>query len=185
MKNRNTSLSYYFFNFFKINKEVKSRKWYWEIGIPALFVALAIILHLFSDIEMDWQGFKESSIDVLGILIGFLISAIAIVVSTDNENMRKIKNAHINSHKTIKGWDKRELTLYDLIVSNIVWCVLVSAISLIVILILPMIFGRYASCPYVWLFLIFYCIVATLSMVLDLFIIFTGDIKTNIDKNKQ
>lgn len=185
MKNKNTSLAYYFFNFFKINKEVKNRKWYWEIGIPMLFVILAIIIHLLSDFEIDWQNFKDSAIEVLGILIGFLISAIAIVVSTDNENMRKIKNARIDSPKIIIGWDKRELTLFDLIVSNIVWCVLVSALSLIIILILPIVLGEYASCPYVWLFLISYCIIATLSMVLDLFIIFTGNIKTNIDNNKQ
>lgn len=185
MKNKNTSLAYYFFNFFKINKEVKNRKWYWEIGIPMLFVILAIIIHLLSDFEIDWQNFKDSAIEVLEILIGFLISAIAIVVSTDNENMRKIKNARIDSPKIIIGWDKRELTLFDLIVSNIVWCVLVSALSLIIILILPIVLGEYASCPYVWLFLISYCIIATLSMVLDLFIIFTGNIKTNIDNNKQ
>ena len=117
-----------------------------------------------------WADMKGTSIDVLWILMGFLISATALVATSNNESIERAKGYDIN----VKSWGKKKY-LYDELVAEIVWCTTCCALSIMGIVAASM-----AGMSDVWLFYIAmfsmsYCVFASMEMVLDMYQIFSSN----------
>lgn len=96
-------------------------------------VILGFLLFYKSALSID--GIKDITSNVLnvnGILLGFTISILAIVVTSGNENIDKAK-----SHKIgVKLW-KKEFSLYDKLVINLSYTIIIQGLILLTCFVIP------------------------------------------------
>lgn len=105
-------------------------------GIPAI-AAWAILKHVPIDetikIGEVFGNFINVQISAIAILISFSIAIITIMVSADNENIRRIKNVESTDCKKLKRTGEK-LSLFQVLLSNITYNVLVEVIYLIMLI---------------------------------------------------
>ena len=105
-------------------------------GIPAI-ATCAMLKYLPIDetikISEVFGNFINVQISAIAILISFSIAIITIMVSADNENIRMIKNAESTDCKKLKRTGEK-LSLFQVLLSNITYNVLVEAIYLIILI---------------------------------------------------
>ena len=117
--------------FIPLSDYFKSRKQVWRkftfpfvVGIISLVAALILdvgakdkIIHLFSE-------FIGTQINIVAILVSFSVAIISILVSADNENIRRLKETESDkgSYKPING---KQLSLFQILLSNIAYNVIV------------------------------------------------------------
>lgn len=105
-------------------------------GIPAI-AAWAILKYVPIDetIKIDeiFSNFINIQISAIAILISFSIAIITIMVSADNENIRRIKNIEsTDCKKLIRTGEK--LSLFQVLLSNITYNVFIEAVYLIMLI---------------------------------------------------
>jgi hypothetical protein len=103
-----------------------------------LIVLLAIvycIYHLINDciFEKNVKDFYNNNITILGILIGFTVSVFTIFMTIDNKNIRDAKLKKIGRIIFTK-----EITLYDSLVMNLAFLIVIQGFSLIANFIYPL-----------------------------------------------
>lgn len=158
--------------FVPLSDYFKSRKQVWKkfifpiaVGIVSLAVAFILdigseekILHIFSE-------FIAIQINIVAILVSFSVAIISILFSTDNENVRKLKEteSHIERYNHING---QQLSLFQILLSNIAYNVIVE-ISYLTLLIFISI--SLSVLPIYWLkYIISICIVVIVHILLVL-----------------
>lgn len=117
---------------------LKTRKNIWLKALIALVPAIAVGLSLFfidfnegvkiSDVFKDYINVQISAI---AILISFSIAIITILVSADNSNIRRLKEKHSADCKPLNG---KPLSLFQVLLSNITYNVLVEVTYLILLI---------------------------------------------------
>lgn len=117
---------------------LKTRKRIWLKIIIALVPAIATGLALgLIDFRVDviiadvFRGFVNVQISAIAILISFSIAIITILVSADNPNIKRLKEQESTDCKPLDG---KKLNLFQVLLSNITYGVLVE-VSYLVILI--------------------------------------------------
>lgn len=105
-------------------------------GIPS--VVTWIVLHFIKlnptvNIDEIFSGFVNIQISAIAILISFSIAIITIMVSADNDNIKKIKDTPSTECKKLKRTNE-QLSLFQVLLSNITYNVFVEAMYLILLI---------------------------------------------------
>lgn len=126
--------------FLPIFDYIKTRKNLAQKFLVALIPALAIIIYaLFFnvrggiDISEVFTNFVSVQINAVAILISFSIAIITILVSADNDNVRRLKEQEVNegSYKPLEG---KPLTLFQVLLSNITYNVFIEIVYLAILI---------------------------------------------------
>ena len=117
----------------------QSRKYLWLKFLIAVLPATAIGLLLQFvnmkkgvDISDVFSDFVNVQISAIAILISFSIAIVTILVSAENPNITKLKATESNDCKFLRG---KPLNLFQVLLSNICYNVLVEVIYLIILII--------------------------------------------------
>ena len=105
-------------------------------AIPALALLLYALLFDVKpgiDITVVFSDFVNVQIGAMAILISFSIAIITILVSADNANIVALKTQE-NANQKIKKLDGKSLSLYQILLSNIVYNVYVEIIYLMALI---------------------------------------------------
>ena len=83
-------------------------------------------------------NYHSNIINVLGILIGFTISVLAIILSAENENIKTAKATYVkNSSDEYKKIYSRNISLYEDVTISLVYIIIFQGILLIANFIYP------------------------------------------------
>lgn len=75
----------------------------------------------------------DSILNVIGILLGFIISILAIIISGDNQNINGAKEYKVGKQL----FSDKQLSLYDRIIIDLCYTILLQSIILLLLLTLP------------------------------------------------
>lgn len=115
------------------------RKLYKKFLFPLITALVALIITLlfnFGDsgqILQTFNGFVDAQISIVAILISFSVAIITILVSADNKNIDSLKST-ISNEKDYKAVNDKQLTLFQVLLSNIAYNTIVEAIYLILLI---------------------------------------------------
>lgn len=87
-------------------------------------------------------SFSENAINLLGILLGFTISLFAVILSVENDLIKKAKSSKIVSKSKFY---KTEFSLFDSLIINIAFVIILLSTLLIFNFLFPIIFVRVLS----------------------------------------
>ena len=104
-----------------------------EWGIPIVLTVAILYLNFNCDITA-YKVFKDNSINILGVLLGFSIAIITIITTGNGENLENIKKK-----KTKFKIGNKVLTLYDLILINFTYSVIIEIFIIVCSLIMQLI----------------------------------------------
>lgn len=128
------------FVFLPIFDYIKTRKRLWKKFLFPLIVAIIILVFAFVfdvkeglDIESVFSDFVNVQISAVAILISFSLAIITILVSADNENIRRLKEEKV-SNLNYKPLNREQLSLFQVLLSNISYNVLIEIIYLIILI---------------------------------------------------
>lgn len=159
------------FDYFKtLNKKKIVYEWF----LPLFFATISAILFSKLDFEV-YSKFKDSSLDILGVLLGFSIAIITILVTGSGKNLEEIKNTSteivINSKK---------ISLYELILINFSYSVIMEILLIVGCLVLPII---NKICEFssnikivlysIMVFIVLHILLLTLRNITDFYLIIT------------
>ena len=107
--------------------------------IPMLIALAALLLSVFFNIGNSekvistFSGFIDTQINIVAILISFSIAIITILVSADNKNIQCLKETESNKtqYKPVNG---KQLSLFQILLSNIAYNVIVEIIYLVILI---------------------------------------------------
>lgn len=102
-------------------------------GIVAWIVLRFVKLNCTVKINEVFSGFVNIQISAIAILISFSIAIITIMVSADNDNIKKIKTTASTECKKLKRTGDT-MSLFQVLLSNITYNVFVEAIYLILLI---------------------------------------------------
>lgn len=121
--------------FVPIRDYVQSRKHIWlKLLIPFLFGISALIgafVFDFGDPNTIFSEFVNVQINIVAILISFSVAIITILVSADNKNIEQLKDRPSTECKPLNG---KSLSLFQVLLSNIAYNVIVEIIYLILLI---------------------------------------------------
>lgn len=103
----------------------------YEWILPLLFSLICLLCYCQEDFS-GYAKFKESSINILGVLLGFSIAIITILVTGSGKNLNEIKKK-----KTSIQIGGDEISLYDLILVNFSYSVIMEILLILSCLTLP------------------------------------------------
>lgn len=124
--------------FVPIRDYFKSRKHIWlKLLIPFL-IGVATLIGTFvfdfgdiNNISIIFSEFVSVQINIVAILISFSVAIITILVSADSKNIEQLKNSPSSDYKPING---KVLSLFQVLLSNIAYNVIVEIIYLILLI---------------------------------------------------
>lgn len=104
--------------------------------VPFIVAGIALLTALIfniGDAEMVFSTFRsfiDTQINIVAILISFSVAIITIIVSADNENIKKLKETAASKmqYKTVKG---KTLSLFQILLSNIAYNIIIEIVYLI------------------------------------------------------
>lgn len=147
--------------FVPIRDYFQSRKHIWLkllipflIGIFSLVGAFVFDFGDTNDITTLFSEFVNVQINIVAILISFSVAIITILVSADNKNIEQLRDTESKDCKPING---KALSLFQVLLSNIAYNVIVEIIYLILLIavvlikaLLPMALLKYIIAVYVF-----------------------------------
>lgn len=107
--------------------------------IPVLIALIALSFALFFNIGSSeevisvFAGFIDIQINIVAILISFSVAIITILVSADNKNIQCLKETESNK-KQYKPVDGKQLSLFQILLSNIAYNVIIEVIYLVILI---------------------------------------------------
>ena len=158
-------------DYFKtINKKIFVYEWIFPILITFLCAYLGCILSF----EI-FEKFKESSINILGVLLGFSIAVITIITTGSGKNLEEIKK--IKTNIVIGG---TKISLYDLLLINFTYSVILEVLLIISCLTMPLInkiiffsFDLKLFFYSMMVFIVLHILLLTLRNITDFYLIIT------------
>jgi len=127
----------FFILFIDYFRTLKLRLFFYEIFIPFLISIFAFYLLLTGKDTSICKGFRESSLTLLGILLGFSITIIMIITTGNSENLALIKK---KVTKLTIG--NKKVTLFDLLLINFTYSVVIEIMLIIILLICPILLAN-------------------------------------------
>lgn len=132
-----------------------------------------------------FQNYRETIISLLGVLIGFSITVITLLITTNNNNVEGLK-----SFETNYKIGNKKINLFDLLVMNFSYSIIVEIFLIVAILFYPAIktiFNISDTVGFVFLsvscFSIIHLLFLYLRNVCDLYFILTSKIVKNKSSN--
>ena len=165
--------------FVPIRDYFQSRKHLWLkllipflIGVSALVGAFVFDFGDINNISNIFSEFINVQINIVAILISFSVAIITILVSADNKNIEQLKNTSSSDCKQISG---KTLSLFQVLLSNIAYNVIVEIIYLILLIavvlikaLLPIVLLKYitAACVFFIMHILFVLLESVAQMYL-------------------
>ncbi len=118
---------------------ISRKKVFIKFLLPMIIALIALLLAMifnFGDSEkviLTFSGFIDTQINIVAILISFSVAIITILVSADNKNIQCLKETDSNK-KQYKPVDGKQLSLFQILLSNIAYNVIVEIIYLVVLI---------------------------------------------------
>ena len=115
------------------------KKLYNKFIIPLIIAIASLLFAIFSNIGnsekiiLTFYEFIDTQISIVAILISFSIAIITILVSADNKNIQCLKETDSNK-KQYKPVDGKQLSLFQILLSNIAYNAIVEIIYLVVLI---------------------------------------------------
>lgn len=115
------------------------KKLYKKFIIPLIIAIASLLFAIFSNIGnsekiiLTFYEFIDTQISIVAILISFSIAIITILVSADNKNIQCLKETDSNK-KQYKPVDGKQLSLFQILLSNIAYNAIVEIIYLVVLI---------------------------------------------------
>lgn len=160
-----------------------SRKWVFiKFLFPMLIALVALLLAIFFNIGtsekvlLTFSEFIDTQINIVAILISFSVAIITILVSADNANIQCLKKAESskNQYKPVNG---KQLSLFQILLSNIAYNVIVEIIYLVGLIaislmqnLLPIVTLKYITA--VCIFIILHILFVLLESVAQMYLTF-------------
>lgn len=165
--------------FVPVRDYFQSRKHLWLkllipflIGVSALVGAFVFDFGDINSISTIFSEFINVQINIVAILISFSVAIITILVSADNKNIELLKNTSSSDCKQISG---KTLSLFQVLLSNIAYNVIVEIIYLILLIVvvlikalLPIVLLKYitAACVFFIMHILFVLLESVAQMYL-------------------
>ena len=114
---------------------ISRKKVFIKVLIP-IMIALTALLAIFFNIGdpekvlSTFSGFIDTQINIVAILISFSVAIITILVSADNKNIQCLKETE-SKKKQYKPVNGKQLSLFQILLSNITYNVIVQIIYLV------------------------------------------------------
>ena len=107
------------------------------ISLGALLLAIIFNIGNSEKIMLTFSGFIDTQINIVAILISFSVAIITILVSADNKNIQCLKETESNTtqYKPVNG---KQLSLFQILLSNIAYNVIVEIIYLVVLIVISL-----------------------------------------------
>ncbi len=118
-------------------KTLKLRTVLYEIVVPLIISGLLIALLLNGNDTSICKNFRDNALTLLGILLGFSITIITILTTGNSKNLLTIQST--NTNYIIGG---KKVSLFDLLLINFTYSVVVEIILIIILLIYPAILAN-------------------------------------------
>ena len=115
------------------------KKLYNKFIIPLIIAIASLLFAIFSNIGnsekiiLTFYEFIDTQINIVAILISFSIAIITILVSADNKNIQCLKETDSNK-KQYRPVDGKQLSLFQILLSNIAYNAIVEIIYLVVLI---------------------------------------------------
>lgn len=155
-------------------KTVNRKIFIYECAIPMLITFLCAYLGCILDFEI-FEKFKDSSLDILGVLLGFSIAVITIITTGSGKNLEEIKNK--KTHFIING---NKISLYELLLINFSYSVILEVLLIISCLTIPLLnkiipigFNFKLFCYSIMVFIVLHILLLTLRNITDFYLIIT------------
>lgn len=150
--------------------------------IPIIVALTALLFAIFFNIGnaekviSTFSGFIDTQINIVAILISFSVAIITILVSADNKNIQCLKETESNN-KQYKPINGKQLSLFQILLSNIAYNVIIEIIYMIILIAISLIRFIFpiASLKYVTaicLFIILHILLVLLESVAQMYLTF-------------
>lgn len=103
------------------------------LGLLALAGALIFNIGNEETIRSTFSEFVNVQINVVAILVSFSVAIISILVTADNANIKSLKEEMADSTQ-YKPVDEKQLSLFQILLSNIAYNVIVEIIYLVILI---------------------------------------------------
>lgn len=118
---------------------ISRKKVFIKFLLPMIIALIALLLAMIFNIGdsekviLTFSGFIDTQINIVAILISFSVAIITILVSADNKNIQCLKETDSNK-KQYKPVDGKQLSLFQILLSNIAYNAIVEIIYLVVLI---------------------------------------------------
>lgn len=164
----------FFLLFLDYFKTLNKRVFIYEWVFPLIVSFILFFLNCRYDLS-SFKIFKENSINILGVLLGFSIAIITIITTGSGKNIEGIKNEKTNFRK-----NNVNLSLYDLILINFTYSVILEILVLINCLLIPLLSNLFEINHRIKLimystmvFLVLHILLLTMRNLTDFYLIIT------------
>lgn len=150
-------------------------------ALMALLLAIVLNIGNSEKIISVFSDFVDTQINIVAILISFSVAIITILVSADNKNIQCLKETE-SSKKAYKPVDGKQLSLFQILLSNIAYNVIVEIVYLVGLIvislaknILPVTSLKYITA--ICLFIILHILLVLLESVAQMYLTFWANRK--------
>lgn len=161
---------------------ISRRKFYTKFLIPLIIAMVALAFALFLDfgkaerVASAFSEFINTQISIVAILISFSVAIITILVSADNKNIQQLKETKSNP-STYKPVNGNQLSLFQVLLSNIAYNVIVEVVYLTGLIAISLIQAVFpiASLKYITaicIFIIIHILLVLLESVAQMYLTF-------------
>lgn len=151
------------------------------IALVSLLLAIIFNIGNAEKIMLTFSGFIDTQINIVAILISFSVAIITILVSADNKNIQCLKETESNKmqYKPVNG---KQLSLFQILLSNIAYNVIVEIVYLVVLIslslmqnLLPIAILKYITA--ICIFIILHILFVLLESVTQMYLTFWANKK--------
>jgi len=155
--------------------------------VPMLIALSALLFTIFFNIGssekviLTFSGFIDTQINIVAILISFSVAIITILVSADNKNIQCLKETESNK-KQYKPVNGRQLSLFQILLSNIAYNVIIEIIYLVGLIaislmqnLFPIVSLKYITV--ICIFIILHILIVLLESVAQMYLTFWANKK--------
>ena len=166
---------------------ISRKKVFIKFLAPMLIALVALLLVVFFNIGdsekvlLTFAGFIDTQISIVAILISFSVAIITILVSADNKNIQYLKETESNK-KQYKPVNGKQLSLFQILLSNIAYNVIVEIVYLAVLIaislmqnLLPVLSLKYITA--ICIFIILHILLVLLESVAQMYLTFWANKK--------
>lgn len=126
----------FFILIFDYFKTLTKRIALFEVGLPFLLVLSLFFLNTDNEF-VSYKAFKDNSLNILSVLLGFSITVITIITTGSGKNIEDIK-----SIKTDFKIGNKQISLYELLIINFTYSVVIEILVIVGCLSFPL----FSSC---------------------------------------
>ncbi len=161
---------------------ISRKKIFVKFLIPMIIALISLLLALFFNIGISekvisaFSGFIDIQINIVAILTSFSVAIITILVSADNKNIQCLKETESNK-KQYNPVNGKQLSLFQILLSNIAYNVIVEIIYLVSLIaisliqnVFPIVSLKYITA--VCIFIIMHILLVLLESVAQMYLTF-------------